>query len=380
MPGLPSPILVQTPAAWRHCLAELRQQPRLAVDTESNSLHAYQEQVCLIQVSVPGRDYVIDPLSLPDLEGLGGLMADPALEKVFHAAEYDLLCMKRDFGYQFAGLFDTMLAARILGWDQLGLGSILEQEFGIKVNKRFQRANWGRRPLPPEQIEYASLDSHYLLALRDRLGRELTAAGRAAEARASFARVAGVTPTPHAFDPDAFWGLLNGRRLAPQQNAVLRELYVFRDREAQRRNLPVFKVFANRTLVELAEALPRRVDELEGMYGLTSRVVSRYGRGLVGTVRRGLRAKPPEPPRRRARPPSAAVARFEELRAWRKRRAGERGVESDVIVSREALWELARGNSRSAAELVGINALDDWQRREYGQELLGVLDRTRREG
>ncbi len=380
MPGLLSPILVQTPAAWRDCFAELRQQPRLAVDTESNSLYAYQEQVCLIQVSVPGRDYIIDPLSLPDLEGLGGLMADPAVEKVFHAAEYDLLSMKRDHGYQFAGLFDTMLAARILGWDHLGLGSILDQEFGIKVNKRFQRADWGRRPLPPEQIAYASTDTHYLLALRDRLERELTAAGRAAEARASFDRVAAVTPTPHAFDPDAFWRLLNGRRLAPQQNAVLRELYVFRDREAQRRNLPLFKVFANRTLVELAEALPRRVDELEGIYGLTSRVVSRYGRGLVGTVRRGLRAKPPEPPRRRARPPAAAVARFEELRAWRKRRAGERGVESDVIVSREALWELARGNPRSAAELAGINSLDDWQRREYGQELLGVLSRTRREG
>jgi ribonuclease D len=228
---------------------------------ESNGLYAYQEQVCLIQISISNgkvdqtsersaalevTDYILDPLRLPDLDGLGKLMADPKVEKVFHAAEYDILSMKRDFGHTFHNLFDTMLAARILGWRQLGLASILEQEYGVELDKRFQRANWGRRPLSPEQISYARMDTHYLLALRDRLEAELESKGRLREASESFERLAAVTPAPRSFDPDEFWQLLNGRRqLSPQQNAVLRRLYIFRDQEAQRRNRPPFKVFGN---------------------------------------------------------------------------------------------------------------------------------------
>ena len=147
--SLPPPVLVQTPTLWQKCLTSLRQHKQLAIDTESNSLYAYREQVCLIQISVPGYDYIVDPLALPSIDELGELMADPSVEKIFHAAEYDLLCLKRDFGYSFSNLFDTMLAARILGRKKVGLAAVLNQEFGIQVNKRYQRANWGRRPLLP---------------------------------------------------------------------------------------------------------------------------------------------------------------------------------------------------------------------------------------
>ncbi len=378
MEELPPPVLVQTPAAWQDCLTALGQQPTLAVDTESNSLYAYQEQVCLLQISTADQDFVIDPLALGRPDGLGELMANPQVEKIFHAAEYDLLSMKRDFGYTFSNLFDTMLAARILGWEKIGLAAILMHEFGIKVNKRYQRANWGRRPLSPEQIAYARQDTHYLIPIRHKLERELERSGRLKEAKESFAQIATVAPTPHCFNPNEFWHLLNGRyQLVPEQHAVLRELYIFREREAQRRNLPPFKILSNRTLVELAEALPHYPDEFQGIHGLSPRAIGRYGKRLTQVIKKGMRAKPPEPPRQQARPPEAILLRYDALHRWRKQRAAQRGVESDVIVSKKALWEIARRDPKTDSDLNDIQGLGDWQRERYGREMLTVLGQIR---
>ncbi len=376
---LPPPILVQELPDWQLCLKDLSHQTQLAVDTESNSLYAYHEQVCLIQISTPDQDYLIDPLSLPHLDGLGVIMSDPGVEKIFHAAEYDLLCLKRDFHFSFDNLFDTMLAARILGWQQIGLASILKQEFDVRLNKRHQRANWGRRPLPPELIDYARLDTHYLPALRDCLMCELESARRLEEARDSFDQITAVTPSPRVFDPDDFWGLLNGHQmLNPRQTAVLRELYILRDREARRRNQPHFKILGNRTLVELAEALPQRPDELQGIHGLTPRVIRRYGRRIIQSIEQGMRAQPPQPPARQPRPPESVRLRYDALNDWRKQRAADRRVESDVIVGKRALWDMARQDPKTSADLSAINSLSEWQRNEYGQELLNLLSKIRK--
>src|SRR5258707_4438061 len=158
---LPEPILVSTPTALRVLVDELQKQSLIAVDTESNSLYAYQERVCLIQISTLDHDWLVDPLALDDLSPLAPLFASTAIEKVFHAAEYDLMCMKRDFGFTFNNLFDTMLAARIIGLKAFGLGALLEQYFGVQADKRFQRADWSQRPIPIEQVRYAQQDTHY---------------------------------------------------------------------------------------------------------------------------------------------------------------------------------------------------------------------------
>src|SRR5512137_2175626 len=154
-PELPPPALIANPSDLTALLHDLEQTPVVAVDTESNSLFAYWEQVCLIQFSTPAVDYIVDPLALPDLSALGPLFANPRQQKIFHAAEYDIICLKRDYGFEFANLFDTMAAARTLGLPQVGLGPILEARFGVKTNKKHQRANWGHRPLSPEQLDYA---------------------------------------------------------------------------------------------------------------------------------------------------------------------------------------------------------------------------------
>ena len=174
---LPMPVLVDTQAGFEAMMAVLVREPILALDTESDSLYRYYYKVCLIQVSTPAIDYVVDPLHLPDLAAFGSLMADPAIEKVFHAAENDILVMKRDLGFRFCNIFDTMLAARILGWPRVGLAALLAEHFGIELDKRTQLTDWGQRPLTPVQLSYAGLDSHYLLPFRDLLHQELATRG-----------------------------------------------------------------------------------------------------------------------------------------------------------------------------------------------------------
>jgi ribonuclease D len=171
------PVLIESADRFADLIADLGSQARLAVDTESNSLHAYQEKVCLIQFSTPDEDYVLDPLALADLAPLGPTFADPAIEKIFHASEYDILCLRRDYGFTFANIFDTMQAGRILGRKQAGLDRLLEEKFSVKINKRFQKADWAVRPLSRDLLLYARLDTHYLIPLRDILKGELEAHG-----------------------------------------------------------------------------------------------------------------------------------------------------------------------------------------------------------
>ena len=159
-------VWVDQPKQLRQAAGELAAEEVLAVDTESNSLYAYHEQVCLIQFSSCQKDYLIDAMVLSDLTPLEEIFQTDRILKVFHAAEYDLICLFRDYGFRFSYLFDTMIAARILGYDKIGLGSLLEQYFDIHMNKKYQRANWGKRPLKAEMLDYARLDSHYLIQPR----------------------------------------------------------------------------------------------------------------------------------------------------------------------------------------------------------------------
>jgi ribonuclease D len=184
------PVWIAKPSTLQELAGKLASCSRVAVDTESNSLYAFREQLCLLQFSTPQTDYLVDPLALDELTPLASIFSDPRIEKIFHAVEYDLICLKRDFNISICNLFDTMQAARILGYHQVGLDSILSAKLGILLNKKYQKANWGERPLSPEMLNYARLDTHYLLDLRDRLQIELQEHGRWELAQEEFVRLA----------------------------------------------------------------------------------------------------------------------------------------------------------------------------------------------
>ena len=370
---LPPPVLVADAASLRTLVAELQTEPVVAVDTESNSLHAYRERVCLLQFSSCTRDYIVDPLQLRDLSPLGGLFADPRQQKVFHAAEYDLLCLKRDYQFEINEVFDTMLAARILAWPQVGLAPILETRFGVQVDKKHQRADWGRRPLTAAQLDYARIDTHFLIPLRDMLLTELTALGRLEEAREDFVRIAQVMPEPEGEAPAEFWRVAGARDLTPAQAGVLRALHRYREQQAEMADRPPFKVMSNATLLAIARRCPRRMEDLEGLDGMTPGQMRRHGAALLQAVHQGLARPHPRPPRPE-REPEAIRERYERLHQWRKARGKARGVESDVILPREALWELARSAPRTLPELEAVRSLGPWRRQTYGAELLALLN------
>jgi ribonuclease D len=365
--------LIQDHDLFIDLMDHLRGQARIAVDTESNSLYAYQEQVCLIQFSTEEQDYLVDSLALEDLRPLAPVFADPAIEKIFHGAEYDVKTLKRDFGYRFANLFDTRVACRTLGYQRTGLRDLVAESFQVKIDKRFQRANWGKRPLSAEMQAYARLDTHYLLPLRDRLHAELRASGRLVEAREACELITLTDPHDNGFDPDGFWHLRNTRDLSRRQMAILRELYLLRDRHARRLNRPPFKVMENRTLLGIAREAPDRLDTLKDLPGMTKGQVRRYGNDILKAVSRGRKAPYPKPPSS----PSfdeAIHRRFDTLRGWRKTVANRRKVESDIILPKETLWEIARLAPQDESTLRQIMAPMEWRFQTYGQEILNLLN------
>jgi ribonuclease D len=313
----------------------------------------------------------VDPLALTDLSTLGPIFADEQIKKVFHAAEYDLLCLKRDFSFSFNNLFDTMLAARILGRKEVGLGSILEAEFNHQVDKRHQRANWGQRPLPDYLLDYGRQDTHYLIELSERLERQLEERRLAALAQEDFKRVCQVEANAEN-GKTACWRVTGVHKLSPQQVAVLQELCVYRDEVARQINRPLFKVISDHTLHAIASALPGNMDELKGLPGMTQHQLDRHGRAILQTVQRGLHASPIHRPRN-IRPDDRFLARLEALKEWRKLKARDLEVESDIILPRDLLHLLANRNPLETDSLTECLHDVPWRREQYGEEILKVL-------
>jgi ribonuclease D len=371
---LPPPVLVDSAAGFATMIETLARQPALALDTESNSLYRYHYRVCVVQISTLDTDFLLDPLRLRDVSPLGDILADPTIQKVFHAAENDILMLKRDFDFSFANIFDTMLAARILGWRQVSLAALLLQHFSVELDKHTQLTDWSQRPLTAAQLSYARLDSRYLLPLRDRLTHALEEKKRWREAQEAFEALPKVQYVEKPFDPDGFWRMKGARDLSPRELAVLRELWLWRDDQARLLDRPPFKVLGDETLVQIARVQPQHPFELP----ISPRQIDHHGVTLLQAVARGLTAALPAPPARvhngNGRPDPQVQARFDRLRAWRAQRAAEREVDADIVMNNDALMTIARAAPTTLDSLADLHVLGAWKLREYGTELLRVLD------
>jgi ribonuclease D len=368
---LPPPVWVDKPETYNKMLGNLTAQPRLAVDTESNSLHAYREQVCLIQFTTPSKDYVIDPLALHDMSALGPIFSNPNIEKIFHAAEYDLICLRRDFGFQFANLFDTMHAARVLGYQYVGLDNLLAEKFQFEMDKRHQKADWAVRPLTPAQLDYARLDTHFLFDLRDALEAELKEKDRLQIAHEDFARAAKVDAPKEKLN-GASWRRFSTRKdVSPRELTVLSELCISRDRIAERMNRPVFKVIADTVLLDIARHLPEKDVDL-GALGLSSKQIRLWGGEILEAVKRGTVA--PLVEREQAkRPNDRTLKRLEKLKNWRKKVSQELGVESDIVLPKVYLNSLAENPPRSLQELESMMHDSPTRFRKYGEQIYRLV-------
>jgi ribonuclease D len=373
MPSEPltPPLLVQTPDEFENLVRDLKKQAQIAVDTESNSLHAYRERVCLIQFSTPKTDYILDPFAFEALDALAPIFSNPHIEKIFHAAEYDIICLRRDYGYEFANLFDTMQAGRILGRKLAGLDRLLEDKFDLKVNKRFQKADWAVRPLSNDLLFYARLDTHYLIQLRDLLKTDLEAKGLWPLAEEDFQMACNLNGSkPKVESP--YWTRFGARRdLTLRDLTILNELAAFREQMAARLDRPPFKVLDDERLIAIAKAKPAGMDDLKEI-GLTSRQIQYWGEPILLAVGRGLKDPVVKriPP---TRPNDAYLKRLDKLKNLRKKVAAEMDVESDVILPRPLMLALAE---RGPQDIKKIMRCSPWRLEHFGAQICDVLQDT----
>jgi len=369
--------LIQTGAELDALVGRLRQEPLLAVDTEAASFHRYLDRVYLLQISSREETAVVDPLATGRLDPLGELLADPAIEIVFHDADYDLRLLNREYGYTAQNLFDTRIAAQLLNEPGVGLAALLEKYVGVRLDKRFQRADWSARPLSPEMLAYAASDTRYLLALRDTLRAQLEARARLAWAQEEFALLEDIRATP-ADQIEPGWLRLKGAKaLRGRELAVLRELWEWRESAARRADRATFRILNNEPMLAMAKSPPTELAALKAIPGVSSDQAERRGKELLAAVRRGLELpeselpRPARPPRRV--PDAAYEERLERLKVARNRLAQERELAPGVVCPNGTLEAIARLDPKTTAALAEVTELRRWQLREFGEELLKAL-------
>jgi len=372
--------LVADQAGFAAVLARAAASGSVALDTEAASFHRYHDRVYLIQLTAAGETTVIDPLALTDLSPLGALLADPAVEKLFHDADYDLRLLHHQFGFVSRHLFDTRVAAQLLGEPGIGLGTLLEKYFQIRPDKRFQRADWSARPLTEPMLDYAAGDTMHLHELQSVLLTQLIEKKRLAWAEEEFAlQEEGARWEPGEDDPrESFLRFKGARALDRRGLAILRELHVWRETLASSLDRATFRLLGNEAILELAAHPVRTREQLAKVKGVGRDLAERRGAELLEAIERGLAVPEAELPRfergpRRPPPDPEFDARLERLKARRNTIAERLGLLPGVLCPNATLEAIARAVPDSVEAMRGLPGLREWQRQEFGAELISVL-------
>jgi len=367
---------IRTPEALARLADEIRAGRAFALDSESDSLYHHFDKVCLVQIATEGgAAYLVDPLVLKDQSPLAPFMADSGTMKVLHGADYDVTTLKRDFGFSFAGIFDTMIAARFLGLPEIGLQSVARRELGVELSKSSQKDDWSRRPLTPTQESYARADVQHLLPLHARLVAQLRAVGRLAWVEEECAAVAALEPARRRKEKDAYQKVKGARRLKPRALAILRELFAWRETRAEATDVPAFKIASNETLLALAAAAPRTRGDL-AQARLNGRLLD-HGAALLGAVQRGLALVETDLPSvpREPRPvvSDEVRRRTDALRDWRKKEAEAQKLDPSVVLPQRLIDRLAEAAPRDTLALARVLGLRRWRIEAFGTALVRAI-------
>ncbi len=366
------PALIVSAQALHKLMERLRGRARIAVDTEAASFHRYVDRVCLIQVSSDQETALIDPLAVEDLSALGEQLADPEVEVVFHDADYDLRILHRDYRFRARNIFDTRIAAQLVGEPAVGLGSLLQKHFEVTLDKKFQRADWSRRPLTPEMIRYAADDTRFLPALRDELERRLEDQHRMDWAREEFRLLEKIRWTGMASDEDAYLRIKGARALNPRGLAILRELHSWREHTAESLDRAPFRIVSNAALLVIAQQAPKTAKRLKSLQGVPGSVVRQYSAQLLEAVRAGIELPadrlPKLPKRARPKPDPVYDRRLDRLKALRNRRAKEIDMEPGLLCPNGTLQAVARSAPTDPKEVTKVEGLRRWQKAVLGRD------------
>ena len=371
-----TPIYLDTTSIVDRFLASIANAGILALDTEGASFHRFVDRIYLLQLSTREQTAIVDPIPIGTPSRLGQLLEDPAIEIVFHDADYDLRLLRQDYGWLVRNIFDTRVAAQLLGIRSFGLAALLERYFGVKLDKKFQRADWSMRPLSQGMLDYAAQDTIHLLELRDRLHHDLDRAGRLDWAREEFALLEG-TRWPDDDPAAGFLRIKGARDLTRRELAILRELAPWRDDIARSMDRATFRVLGNEQLLEIAKRHPSSRDELAAIKGMPRGLLDARAGEMIAAVQRGLAVPETELPRfpkapRWERDPDFD-SRVATLKTVRDEAAARLDLDPGVLCARDRLEAVARKNPKSIEELESVGELRRWQRQVLGDAFLTAL-------
>lgn len=371
-----TPVYLDTSSTVDNFLATIADARILALDTEGASFHRFVDRIYLLQLSTREQTAIIDPIPIGTPPRLGALLEHRDVEVVFHDADYDLRLLQQDYSWHVRNIFDTRIAAQLLGLRAFGLAALLERYFGVKLDKKHQRADWSMRPLTQGMLDYAAQDTIHLLELRDRLKHDLEHAGRWEWAREEFALLEG-TKWGDEDAANSFLRLKGARDLTRRELAILRELVPWRDSIARQLDRATFRVIGNEQLLDIARQQPATREALVAIKGMPRGILESRGGELLDAVRRGLAVPETELPRfpkapRWDRDPEFD-ARVSALKTIRDEAATRLDLDPGVLCARERLEAVARKNPKTPAELDAVSELRHWQRTVLGEGFLKVL-------
>nr|MBF0221505.1 ribonuclease D [Desulfobulbaceae bacterium] len=371
---MPYPI-ISTANELSSFASELEQEQVIAVDLEADSMHNYREKVCLLQFSTPSRTVLVDPLAIADISCLQKVLANPAIRKIFHAADYDIRSLYRDFKLEVRGLFDTMICCQFLGEEKVGLAAILSKYFDVTLDKRYQRADWSKRPLPQPMIAYAASDTLYLHKLAALLAEQLQQKNRLNWVSEEFEILEKVrhseTEAPLFLKAKGAW-TLQGYQLA-----ALEALLQWRDKEACRLNRPLFKVVETNVLLTLAKNSPATPADLDKM-ALPPSILKKNGNQWLKIIKESQSLPkddlPTFPTQEKSIDDSATKRRINTLKRWRTGKSLAVGIDPGIMINTALLEEIAREPPATIDDLEIFAALKKWQRSELGPEIIQILN------
>jgi ribonuclease D len=354
----------------------LAKQRIIGVDLEADSMYHFREKVCLIQIATQRITAVIDPLQINNLAVLKPVFKRADILKVFHGADYDIRSLYRDFKISINNLFDTELACRFLGLKETGLEAVLKKRYNVRLDKKYQRKDWSKRPLPQEMVAYAAKDVRYLIPLAKSLHQELKNKGRLAWVEEECRYLSKVRPANTNCGP-LFVAFKGAGKLGPRGLAVLEELLQMRKKIAQQQNRPLFRIIGNKSLLKLAETRPSNLNKLRNSEILGLKQIERYGNSVVAAVTKASQIPPknlPKYPRKTAPMVPAIVAkRVKELRTWRDRRAQELKVDPAIICTKALISAIAVQKPVTLSSLSKMKELKTWQASEFGGDIIDIL-------
>jgi ribonuclease D len=371
--------VIKTARELEQFLCQLADCREAAVDLEADSMYHFKEKVCLLQIAADGSTVVIDPIKVNDLSPLAPFFADDRCRKVFHGADYDVRSLYRDFKIEISNLFDTQLAAQFIGLKETGLEAVLARYFGVSLDKKYQRKDWSQRPLPISMIDYAARDVRYLLPLAQLFEDTLRRYKRLEWVEEECERLCQVRPATLQQEP-LFLKFRGAGKLQPRALAVLEALLQYRRQIAAKKDRPLFKVFSNQSLLQIAMKQPVSLTHLQKLNALSQHQVKIFGKPIVKKVKQALQLSPhdlPIYPRKKAPVvPAAVPQRIQILKAWRQEKAIQLNLEPGLLCNNALINNLALADPKNSAALVKIPEMKKWQRDSFGHEIVALLSQS----